>query len=321
MNELSVPQNWQTLKEQADMLVKSGFLPVSVNTPEKAIAIALTAKELGIGWMEGLRSINVIQGKPTISPQLMLAMANRTGQLEDIKIDATNERCIVTVVRKGRQPHTVEFGAKEATDLGLINRDNYRKQPATMFQWRALAGNLRVSFPDVMLGFYTPEEMGANVKVGEGDTMEVLPDEPEFDTGVRAPAGWLALSRTDPDKAQEMIGGKGYYVKNTPKGRYIFTKEPVTSDDMAKLLGKVEPEPQKTAPIQPESVENDPELVSHEEQLEIVRMAKEKGIHHLTMKKALKEEFGFDGSAKVTKEKYAAVIEWIIRNQADAVES
>lgn len=175
--------SWSAMQEQARMLVKSGFLPPSINTPEKAVAIALTAKELGIGMMEGFRSINVIQGKPTVSPHLMLALANRTGQVEDMKIETTDEKCVVTIKRKGRTAYTCEFGKAEASAMGLSGKDNYKKQPKTMFQWRALAANLRVTFPDVVLGLYTPDEMGANVSVGENEEMIVK----EAETAVEAP--------------------------------------------------------------------------------------------------------------------------------------
>jgi hypothetical protein len=167
--------SWQALKERAAMLVHSGFLPQAINTPEKAVAIAMTGKELGIGMMESFRSINVILGKPTVSPQLMLALANRTDQLEDIDIDASKTRCVVTIKRKGRKPHTEVFGIPEATALGLMTKDNYTRQPATMFKWRALAANLRVTFPDVILGLYTPEEIGAEVIVTENEEMTVVP--------------------------------------------------------------------------------------------------------------------------------------------------
>ena len=168
------PATWVALKEQATMLVKSGFLPIAINTPEKAVAVMLAGRELGIGSMESCRSINIIQGKPTISPQLMLALANRTKELEDIEIKASDEKCVISIKRKGRSVHTNEFGVKEATELQLMGKDNYKKQKKTMFQWRALAANLRVTFPDVVLGLYTPEELGAEVRITETESMEVI---------------------------------------------------------------------------------------------------------------------------------------------------
>lgn len=163
LTEVSIDmEKWEVLRQQADVLVKSGFLPVAVNTPEKAIAIIMKGKELGIGAMEALSSINVIQGKPSVSPQLMLGLARRTGELEDLKMDATDKGATVTITRKGQSPYTTSFGIAEATAQGLINKDNYRKQPAVMFQWRALAGNLRVTFPDAISGLYTVDEMEGN---------------------------------------------------------------------------------------------------------------------------------------------------------------
>lgn len=153
---------WQVLRQQADVLVKSGFLPVAVNTPEKAIAIIMKGKELGIGAMEALSSINVIQGKPSVSPQLMLALARRTGELEDLKMEATDKGATVTIKRKNQSEYTTKFGIAEATAAGLLQKDNYKKQPAIMFQWRALASNLRVTFPDAISGLYTIDEMEGN---------------------------------------------------------------------------------------------------------------------------------------------------------------
>jgi len=152
-------EKWQVMRQQADVLVKSGFLPASVNTPEKALAIMQKGKELGIGPMEALSSINVIQGKPSVSPQLMLALARRTGELIDMKMETSEKGATVTITRKGQSPYTTTFGVKEATDLGLMGKDNYKKQAGTMFGWRALAANLRITFPDAISGLYLVEEM------------------------------------------------------------------------------------------------------------------------------------------------------------------
>jgi hypothetical protein len=164
------------MRDTAGMLVKTGFLPQSIKTAEQAMAIILTGRELGIGMMAALNSINVVQGKPTISPQLMLALIERSGQLEDIQIqphDGNSMRC--TMKRKGRTEHTEYFGETEARALGLLGKDNYKKQAFTMYRWRAVAACARVIFADVILGLYTPDEMGANVD-DEGEI--VLPDNP-----------------------------------------------------------------------------------------------------------------------------------------------
>ena len=164
------------MRDTATMLVKTGFLPQSIKTAEQAMAIILTGRELGIGMMAALNTINVVQGKPTISPQLMLALIERSGQLEDIQIEPHNGNAMrCTMKRKGRSAHTEYFGEEEARALGLLGKDNYKKQAFTMYRWRAVAACARVIFADVILGLYTPDELGANVN---DDGEIVLPDNP-----------------------------------------------------------------------------------------------------------------------------------------------
>lgn len=175
--------NWEKRTQVADMLIKSGFLPQTYKTPQQVLAVMLTAHELNIPEMEALRSINVIAGKPTISPQLMLALARRSHELVDIRFERTADAISCTVTRKGQSPFATRFGVAEAKAQGLMSKENYQKQPFTMFQWRALAANLRVTFSDVISGLYTPEELGAEVSFSEeGDQLvvphEVVPSDP-----------------------------------------------------------------------------------------------------------------------------------------------
>lgn len=181
---------WNIIRDQASILVKTGFLPNSIKTPEQAMAIILTGKELGIGPMAALNNINVIQGKPTVAPQLMLALINRTGQLEDFSITDDGQACTVLMKRKGRAPHTESFSMKDATlmktteyvdgnkkTISLSEKYNWKQQPATMRKWRAVAACARVVFADVILGLYTPDEMGADSDE-EGNIQQVRHTEP-----------------------------------------------------------------------------------------------------------------------------------------------
>lgn len=167
------PNEYEVLRHQADSLVKTGFLPSAIKTPEQALAIILTGRELGIPAMAALNTINVIQGKPTVSPQLMLALIERSRELENIAIEIGNDSVKVTMKRIGRTAHTEVFGKTEAQAMNLFGKDNYKKQPLVMYKWRAVAACARTVFPDVILGLYTPEEMGAEVSVDEDGVMRI----------------------------------------------------------------------------------------------------------------------------------------------------
>ena len=175
--ELS-PSIFNMLREQAQLLIKTGFLPKAIDTPEKAIAIILTGRELGIPTMTALRTIDVINQKPTVSPQLMLGLINASKELENIEIIETrdNQAVSCTMKRKGKIAHTEIFGFEEANKLGLLQKDNYKRQPITMFRWRAVAACARVVFPDVVLGIYTGDEMGKEIEFNQdGEIIETAP--------------------------------------------------------------------------------------------------------------------------------------------------
>jgi hypothetical protein len=213
------PDEYQIIRDQAQSLVKTGFLPQAIKTPEQALAIILTGRELGIPAMAALNTINVIQGKPTVSPQLMLALIERSGQLEDIKVDVTDKGASVTMKRKGRTAHTETFGQTEAQAMGLLGKDNYKKQAGVMYKWRAVAACARTVFPDVILGLYTPEEMGAEVSVSDDGVMTV-----------NAPVEAEPVREVSPERA-EAIAKCGQLMRDLNKGGYVppFTKTTVNN--------------------------------------------------------------------------------------------
>jgi hypothetical protein len=79
VSNLPIPsvEEFRTMKELGAMAIKSGFLPTSINTPEKAVIIILKGRELGIPPMQAFSSIAVVNGKPTMSAELMLSLIYR----------------------------------------------------------------------------------------------------------------------------------------------------------------------------------------------------------------------------------------------------
>lgn len=161
-NELALirADEYTTMNKLAEVAAASGY---AQKNHMQALFIMIKGYELGISPMQALDGITVISGKTTVSPQLMLALINRSGELEDMKIDATDTECKVSMKRKGRSEHTEVFTMKDAAAMQLAGRDNWKKQPKVMLKWRAISACARVVFPDVIQGVYTPEEMGADV--------------------------------------------------------------------------------------------------------------------------------------------------------------
>jgi len=164
--ERFTPSRMGNLLTFAEGLLKSGFLPAAIRTKEQAAAIILTGQELDLPPMLSLREVNVIQGKPTLSAQLMLTLAyTRIPGFRMNVIESTDTRCVMEFIRPGQKPYQHEFTSQDAEALKLLDKDNWKKQRKTMLRWRCAASGLRVTAPDAIAGFYTAEEINPDLEV------------------------------------------------------------------------------------------------------------------------------------------------------------
>jgi len=164
------------LEKQAKIFIESGFLPPSIKTPAQAITIAMKGRELGIPPMQAFSQINIIQGKPAMSGELMLAMCYRgcpTAVIEFIESD--NKKCVLEAKRRQTDKASkFKFDLDDATTAGLMLKDSWKKYPAAMLRARAISAMARAMFPDCLMGCsYTAEELGAEVTIdGEIKSVE-----------------------------------------------------------------------------------------------------------------------------------------------------
>lgn len=170
--------SWVAMKEQATMLVRSGFLPESIKTPEQAIAIALKGHELGMPMMQAFSQIHVIKGKPTISAEGMNALIRKNCAGAKLEILASNsDRCTIRASRPNEQACEFTFTMDDARRAGITGNPSWSKYPDAMLFARCISIVARRVFPDCLAGIsYTPEEMGAEVNA-EGQVINITPQE------------------------------------------------------------------------------------------------------------------------------------------------
>lgn len=165
---------WRLIKEQATIAVKSGLLPRAVDTPEKAIVIALKGREVGIPMMQAFSHIHVVDGKPGFSAELMLALIykNCPGAIANY-VTTDEKRCEVEACRPGHKATRFAFTIEEARQAGLLNKNNWKSYPAAMLRARAVSAMARAVFPDAIMGCsHTPEELGADTDE-DGDVIAI----------------------------------------------------------------------------------------------------------------------------------------------------
>ena len=175
--------NKDELKIQAKELLSSGFLPAHIKNENQFIAIALKGMEVGMTPMQAISQINVIQGKPCISSEGMLALVFKNVPTASIVYQSlTNTECVIKARRdKDSEYSTFSFTLEDAKQAMLLGKDTWKKYPRDMLKARCITQMCRSLFPDAIAGIsYTPEEISNDEVKIEKEVSDFKPVEAEI---------------------------------------------------------------------------------------------------------------------------------------------
>lgn len=150
--------------EFSEKLAKSSIVPNQLRgKPADIMVVLQTGIEMGLSPMMSLRSVDVIHGTPALKPQTMLALIRSRfpKALIDIKDDGVGT-ATVRMARDRDYPDegfTSVWTTERAQTMGLLSKDNWKKQKITMLRWRAVGEAARLTFPDLLMGLYSSQEV------------------------------------------------------------------------------------------------------------------------------------------------------------------
>lgn len=164
-------KNVQEQLEYAQLLIDSGF--VKFKKPEQVIMVGNLGRALGISFEIASQSIESIQGKLTLSTNLMASLAASAGvgweivQDGEIIGEGKDKDMVTTIIfyRKNEKLNKVltnkfSYTWSDATQAGYTSKDNWKRMPKNMLRVRCLAQGLRFVAPDVLTGlFYEQSEL------------------------------------------------------------------------------------------------------------------------------------------------------------------
>lgn len=190
----------------AQKLATTSFVPQSMRgKPYDITAAILAGNELGMQPMASLRSIDIIQGTPGMRAHAMRALVQSRGH-QLLLVESTPEKCVYRGKRKGDeewQEVTWEIG--RAQKLGLLGKDQWKKQPQTMLVARATGEICRLVASDVLHAMpYASEELdgfgqsdGA-AQVPRVTVRELAPDAPQARQDEESGESRTELPKDDP---------------------------------------------------------------------------------------------------------------------------
>ena len=162
-NELVVQPDYESLWKLSQRVSNTPFVPTALRGKNEAVlACVIYGAELGLGPMQSLNSIHVIEGRTAMSPELMRAMVARHGHRIDV-IENSSTACEVEGTRSDTgSTAKVRWTMEDAKLAGLAGKNNWKTYPRAMLLARATSELCRIVFPDVIAGLsYTPEEVSS----------------------------------------------------------------------------------------------------------------------------------------------------------------
>jgi hypothetical protein len=147
----------------AEQIARTPFVPKGFQgQPYSVMAAMLTGREMGLGPMASLRGLHVVEGKPSLTADMLAARIIAAGHRITWE-ESSATRCTVLIERADRLSEArVTWTIADAQAAGLSGKQVWRQYPRRMLQHRALTEAAAMACPDVVLGLDVGDDVGDN---------------------------------------------------------------------------------------------------------------------------------------------------------------
>jgi len=148
------------LEKLGKFLFQSHLFP-AVQSVSGAVTIIEYGRELGLKPVQALQTMSIIKGRICIEAKALLALAIQKGLTYKI-LKSNDDICQIQFSRANFEPHVETFTSEDAKRAKLTDKTSYVQYPRIMNLWRCVSNGIRAYAPDLALGLYSKEEMGAD---------------------------------------------------------------------------------------------------------------------------------------------------------------
>ena len=174
-------------QKMADAIVKSGFYGFKDVAQVMAVMIVAQAENKHPGTV--VQEYDIIQGRPALKSQAILARFQQAGGKVEYNTYA-DDKVEMTFSHPAGGSLKLAWTLKQAQDIGLASKDNWKKYPRAMLKARVVSEGVRAVYPACILGHYAVEEVQdfdlKPIQVKEIPQIEIMdeiddPDDPKKD--------------------------------------------------------------------------------------------------------------------------------------------
>ena len=250
------------VERMGDVLARSRMF--GFKNTEEAVALMLMAQAEGNHPAKAAQEYHVIQGRPALKADAMLARFQAAGGVvEWEKVTDEVVSAYFSHPTACPKPVLVDWTMERAKTARLTGKDNWSKYPRQMLKARVISEGVRMTFPGVTVGLYTPEE----VMQFDDDKTSVLSatvvgNDVQHITKSDALVEGFAKESVD-ESTEETFNGK-------PRGNHFELMAELTAcDTVKKAKSKVTRSYNKYAFNKKERETIDNALIEHIERLEL----------------------------------------------------
>jgi len=146
---------FQDQQRMAEAIVKSKFYGFTDISQVMAVMIVAQAENKHPGTV--VQEYDIIQGRPALKSQAILARFQQAGGKVEY-ITYTDDKVEMTFSHPAGGSLTLDWTIKQAREIGLATKDNWKKYPRAMLKARVVAEGVRAVYPACILGHYAVEE-------------------------------------------------------------------------------------------------------------------------------------------------------------------
>ena len=155
------------MERLANSIAKSRLF--GMKTADEALALMAIAQAEGMHPATAARDFHVIQGRPALKADAMLARFQAAGGRVEWT-EYTDKRVCGKFSHPQGGTVEVDWTQERAKAAGLLTKENWKSYPRQMLRARVISEGVRTVFPGANAGLYTVEEVQ--------DTVDVTPAKP-----------------------------------------------------------------------------------------------------------------------------------------------
>lgn len=144
------------LAQMAEVIAESKLF--GIQNVKQALALGILCQAEGRHPGEAGRDYHIISGKPTLKSEIMLARFQAAGGKVEWN-EYTDDLVSGTFTHPQAGSLKVTWTIQDAKRAGLLGNPTWQKYPRQMLRNRVTSEGIRSTYPGVLSGCYTPEEI------------------------------------------------------------------------------------------------------------------------------------------------------------------